>query len=521
VLTGRSPSLALLGYPLLAVFAAGVGVQVAKPLWGPAISFDSQVSVFHFQLLTSGRHIDEFITTTPKPLLTVVYGVLYELGSWRAISLAAIGAYVVGVVLAAALAHRLAGPVAAAFAGVGTAMSATLVYDVGFALGTPWALACWLAAGLAASASKPRYAVAGVFLALATLARLETILVTATMVVALGGAVAYHVLRGGAAPPRHAWIGVGVAACAVPVMAIHDLLVAGDPLYWTRVASVYSAHTSLPILSPTDVLRLIVNHWARFGGLVLLAVGGAAWLTIERRRSILLAALALGPLALFALVGLAVRGIFVESRYLAAPELTTILLAAVGLGRIAKTLQLATVEGRPIGPRTAGTVGASVAVCAAAVGTAIVLVQPFWVQRPNLLATVQQNGQLAAHLERAVPVMAAALRLGRAATPPGVAKVIVPRQVPFRAIVDLGLQQRDVDSQRINAFDIGSRFPVAGQIVMHDEFEMPIPPASDLLKIRTPEPTVVDGVLVEPLLADGAAGLWVVELVASGASAAR
>src|SRR5688500_17464214 len=101
-----------IGYAALAVVAGLVAMELAQPFRGPAIAFDSQVSTFHFKLLVSGRQLEQFISTTPKPLLTLVYGPLHALGGWTAISLATIGALVAGVVLVAALAGRIAGPVA-------------------------------------------------------------------------------------------------------------------------------------------------------------------------------------------------------------------------------------------------------------------------------------------------------------------------------------------------------------------------------------------------------------------------
>src|SRR5258706_385175 len=82
---------------------------------GPAAS-DANSSVLFFDRITSGRTLEAWLNTTPKPLLTFVYGVLHTIDpSWILVSLSAVLAASVAVVISAEVARRIAGLPAAAF----------------------------------------------------------------------------------------------------------------------------------------------------------------------------------------------------------------------------------------------------------------------------------------------------------------------------------------------------------------------------------------------------------------------
>ena len=82
-----------------------------------------------------------------------------------------------GIAASAVLAYRLSGVVAAAFAVVGLLGSAELLTDVDLAYAVSWALLCWAVAGLLEMTARPRFAWAGILLAIGGLARYETPLV--------------------------------------------------------------------------------------------------------------------------------------------------------------------------------------------------------------------------------------------------------------------------------------------------------------------------------------------------------
>ena len=95
-------------------------------------------------------------------------------------------------------------------------------------------------AGFAVSADRPRYLVVGLALCMATLTRLESIVVVAG---AFGAVVGWRWLGprfGFPRPPRQAWL-VGLGFLAVPIMLAHDWLLIRNPMYWASVSAVYSA----------------------------------------------------------------------------------------------------------------------------------------------------------------------------------------------------------------------------------------------------------------------------------------
>ena len=79
-----------------AAAAFAVGFELVRPVLSGPVGFDTAASVIHFQRITSGRHLEAFITATPKPLLTLVDGLLFALsGDWRLISVSSIALFAV------------------------------------------------------------------------------------------------------------------------------------------------------------------------------------------------------------------------------------------------------------------------------------------------------------------------------------------------------------------------------------------------------------------------------------------
>ena len=126
-------SISLLIAVAMGLMALAVGVLVARPFSAASIAFDSQVAVLHAERIASGQHLEAYILTTPKPLLTAVFGTLYALTTdWRSLAWATIAAYAVAVAAATVLAYRLRGLIAALFSGVALILTPTLLFDVGF-----------------------------------------------------------------------------------------------------------------------------------------------------------------------------------------------------------------------------------------------------------------------------------------------------------------------------------------------------------------------------------------------------
>ena len=203
----RVSTSALLG---LAVFALSTGLAIwaTRPWLVGAVGSDAASSVLYFDRLAAGVRLERFLGTTPKPFLTLVYGSLHAaFDDWRPISWLVVAVYGLGIAAAAVLARRLsrslAGGVFAAFA---LTASSGLLLDASLAYTVSWSLLLWSSAGLAASADRPRYGLAGVALLIAGLIRPETLLICALAGIVLGARAMAARAGRGSAPPRAAWL---------------------------------------------------------------------------------------------------------------------------------------------------------------------------------------------------------------------------------------------------------------------------------------------------------------------------
>lgn len=513
--------LVLVGLAGLVAFAAAA--WAIRPIEIGPVGFDTAASVLYARQIVSGTPLEVPVSTTPKPLLTLVDGLLYGLtGDWRAISWLAIGIDAVSVGLAALLAGRLAGPVAAGFvAGALIGLPALLV-DAGRAYGLGWGLAFWAAAGLAVAGQRPRYGLAGLLLALGTGARLETVLIPgAALAVALPAAAVARLRtrRGGVldapAPSLRAALIVGLGGLlGLAGMGVHDVLLARDPLYWLSVPA--RATGSLEVAPPTHWLAVTARDVAGLGIAAPLAVVGLAAGAWRRRPAVLGGILALGLGSLALILGLAARGIWVSARYADPVLLAVLLLAGVGAAAFALRADrlAAPIRGRvdhlPAAVRVAAAFGLG--------GIVAVAGSPAFapLDRPTR-ATIVRERAVAAHLDRAVPVIETALSElpgGRAPTRGSIADPIWDPVVlvtgPLlgpRTAVSLGLP-----ASRVGV--LGPRPPAgslrAGQIVYHDRAAVADPSRYRWLELTIPAP--LGGLWAEPLLADPSAGLWVLRL---------
>lgn len=476
--------------------ALGAAAELARPFRGSSIAFDSQVAVLHWQRITGGQVLEMFVTTTSKPVLTVAYGLLHAIsGDWRAVAWAAILVFALGVAAASLLAWRVAGPAAAGFAAVALAGAGSLAFDVGHALAMPWALAGWAAAGLAVTSDRPRHALAGVALLVAALARIETLVLVAAIGLALAAVTAM-----GRSTPRRAWLTVVVPLAALPVMCIHDWLLARDPFLWLAVAARYSVITDLAVLSPLEVISLLVSRYAALGGLALLAALGVASLIRRRDHAafgpIVAGLLGLGPAMAAFLVVLALRGTFVSDRYAAPIDVAVVLAAAIGIAAI----RLAPAEGsssqplparwRPLGTAVIGAIAAGV------------LVWPTGLLAPALRSAVADNLASAADLGRVVPALDEVLARRRAVE--GVPRLAVPGTLGPRIAVDLAMPLTAIANT--DAIDEDTLTP--GLVIFHHRRAERRPSLHSFLEIDAP--AVIRGIRLEPIAADPERGWWIV-----------
>ena len=374
------------------VLAALVAVLLLDPLGAATIDPDATASVLYFQHIVSLRHLASFVPTTPKPLLTVVYGVTWTLGhDWRWLVLETIAVFGVAVASGAALAGRVVAAVAArdrdaggralaspfgrltwratlrtpaatlgalaaaGFLCIALLCSSDMLLEVSRANSLVWALAAWFVAGLAATARPARPWITGVALLVAGLCRFETLAidVAALLLVLLLSALRGRGPKGSGRALARRWSGpLLLGLCAFPAAMAHDVLLTGDPFYFLTIPARYTAVYN-PDLQPTPALTYaatlvgdyVPSRWLLVG-LALIGVAGMA--IVSARRSDRVAALArerssrvvpvlCGVVALAGgqavlLLRLATGGTYISNRYREPIDLALVVAAAVGTG---------------------------------------------------------------------------------------------------------------------------------------------------------------------------------------------
>jgi len=327
--------------PLAYVAAAAVLVltvllaQLTSPLRGAApVAFDTAATVTYFDRIANGRILETFVPTTPKPLLVFIEGPIWELThDWRTLTWISVAVFAVGNGLATILGWRLAGAVAGLVTGIALASSSMLTWEALRGLATPWATVGWLVAALAVTARPRRWALAGIALGIAALARVETLAIPAAAGLALVLlTVGPRAVR--RPVPRGAWL-VLIAFVALPIMLVHDWLLTRNPLYWAQVSGIYSAGIG-PSSGRAGVVRaleLLVGVFLPYTVVAGLAIVG---MVAVARRSALVAfggvALSIGAIGFILSAGGA--GYVLSGRY-AAPVVVAMCLGfgvALGLG---------------------------------------------------------------------------------------------------------------------------------------------------------------------------------------------
>ncbi|HET9344248.1 MAG TPA: hypothetical protein VFO05_00995 [Candidatus Limnocylindrales bacterium] len=501
----RTPRLLVSSLPYLVLFGATlvVGAELARPLRSASIAPDSQAAVLYFDRILSGQRLEAFVPTNPKPLLSVIFGGLYALtGDWRTLAWVTLLAHATGVTLTALLATRLGGWIAGAVVGVLLMLNSNLLYDVGFALAVPFALLGWAVAGLAYSARTPRYAIAGLALAWATLARLETVALIGVIGLALAWGTFAPARWRIATAPRRAWLVPGLALLAFPVMLLHDQLLTGDPMYWASVAPRYAAQGTARLPSLGEVAGTMLERYWQLGGITLLAVIGTIAVVRARRWWVAVALLGLGPAVAALLLILAFRGVIVPPRYVAPIDVALVFAAGLGAATIGRFV-LERVP--PDGPSTGRwRAAAPVAIVVAA---SILLAGPAWLSREDLRDRISTNLRLGVQTDAAVGPIAEALAAAPAVEP-GQPRVLIPAGINIRLALDLGLPLGDLRTTDPAEIDVAGGYPHRGSVVFHSRVAEAEDPAWGNLEIDAPR-TVGDVELV-PVASNPEAGYWVV-----------
>jgi len=499
---GRLDSIELRVGLIAGLLALAWAIVTLDPLGPATIDPDASSSVLYFQRILSGLRLEAFVPTTPKPLLTVVYGLSWTVGhDWRWLAWETILVFGVACGAAAALVARLLGRLADATPPGGGSMrgalgsaaagaafttgallgSSDLLLEVSRANSLVWALAFWLAAGLAATARPVRPWLAGLALMLAGLCRLETL----ALDVLAAGLVAAVVVRerrpgGSRAIPTGMAGAVLVALAAAPLALLHDFALSGDPLWFTTVEARYTAIFN-PDLRPMGLLDYVAVFGAREGPkLPLVALGAVGIVALLRGGERLAAAglLAIGGGVMGLLFLLASRGWYISNRYYEPLDLALFLAAAVGAGWIAgRVLERMSGAfqpgGRPVlvagGSQVGGPLRGLAAMALAGVA-AVVLAWPAlpWDRRAGVeLADVRRSS---AHLALVRP------NLERALTPGGqsgsgaaaASQLLVPSRDVSRLSVEFGERLDRI----LNSYAVLRNEGVAGlrsgQVVFHD-----------------------------------------------------
>jgi hypothetical protein len=500
------------GYVLLFLAATAIAFYVILPVRAGQVGYDAAASVLYFDRLVQGRHLEGFVGTTPKPLLTVVYGLVYNIfHDWRPISWLAIGVLGSSAVLAAVLVRRFAGLPGAAFAGLAVIGLEALLKDASLSYAVGWAFAGCLLAGLAVSEARPRYAWAGVALALAGLARIEVVLIPGLALVVLSAVWVSASARRRPAPDRRPWL-VLIGLLAIPIQLVHDWLLTGNALYSESVPGIGSA--GLALNGPGTWIVLIAEHVLKLGVFVVLAGLGVVLLWRARQWAMLVGLAAMGPGVAAFLVLLAARRIYVSARYLDPIDVSIMIAAAIGFGALGIP-SLGPAAGRLFDRPRAPAWARPVAIVALTALVVLVASTPFAPTNRALRLTIRGNLDIERDARAALPTIRTAVEAmpgvadwpGPAANQP--AALLVPTLLKPQFMVDLGLPVGQVGSGLPATMRTDGSFPRVGQIVFHDQRSEP-DPAFDFLEVSTP--TIIGAIKVTPLLASPANGYWVVRI---------
>jgi hypothetical protein len=317
---------------LVAAFAALVLWLVVSPLSGVRADTDAAATVLYFERIVNGHRLEAFFPTTPKPLLTIVYGAAWSItGDWRTLTLLTLVVAALSVGMAARLAARLGGVTAAAIVVVAMLAWPDFQAEVAHANSFIWGLGLWLLAALLVTADRPRPWLAGIVLGLAGLARTETVwLIGAAM--AWAAWLVLQALRGRRPDDMRLALPLCLGALFVPLACLHDWLLTGQPLYWLGVPAGFTAlaYPDLASASPLATLHRESYHFQPAIPLLALAAVGAVRLALSQWRGLAFALLSLLAGVLLALVVLAWRAVYISPRYYEEADAAVLIFTAIG-----------------------------------------------------------------------------------------------------------------------------------------------------------------------------------------------
>jgi hypothetical protein len=493
----------LLAWPILAL-SVGIGLAVIRPFSEATVGFDTQATVIYFDRIVSGTRLEQLLSTTPKPFLTLVYGLVHELtGDWRPLVWLTILAHGAAAALAAVLALRAAGLAAGLTAGLVVAGLPLLIEDAAFGNAVPWAMAGWLAAALLVTLSPARPGLAGLALLLAALCRLETLVIVAVAGLAVAWARFGPWPVPGPRPtvPRRTWLLVAIPILALPIMLLHDWLLTGDPFFWLTVSQRYSdaLRETGAVMDPIERIAWFVRRYRAAWPAVILALAGLAILARRRRWVELVGLAAMGAGIAGFVVLLAARGLYAPERYVLPVDIALALAAAVGFGG-GSSLFADRLTTRP-------------AVRLGIVGGALALLIG------GTLAT--RGGPLDADLHRVVDDVRTVHEHTATVTPTLIETVdvrpmgttlgwLVPTAVRPRVAVDLDVPLTDVGGLSPAVLDPNAFTFVVGQRVFHD-LRGDLPRGAYAVLESATEVRIGTAIL-SPLLVDAEAGFWVHEV---------
>jgi hypothetical protein len=526
---------------LLGLFAFGLvaTIVIFRP-WTPATGYDSASSVLYFDRLASGRTMEGLTATTTKPMVTLISGLSYNLlHDWRLPSFLAAFEFAGMLALAALLAWRTSGPVAAGTAAFGLLGSQRLLWDGLLTYANPWAIMLWIVAGLALTSKSPRYGVAGTVLLLAALLRVETFLIVgvAALVLLAWQFAPPRWIPGVGRPPRRAWLLLAPVA-ALPIMCVHDWLLTRDAFFWMEVSATFSTNHAGAVQTPTELSQSLVDKgWSAVLVAGPLALVGGLDLLRRRRFVVALGLAAIGPGVVAFLLLLAFRHTYVSYRYVIPLDAALVMASAFGVDALAR---LAVRAGRRAARGSAP--GAAIrpsrgnrARYRLALGLAAILVgalasvavdRPYGPLDQSTLTTIDKDIAIQTNVDRATPTIAAALRAmpdaatwaaGNLARPASGSKpcLYVPGPLIPRMIVDFGLPVWAVAGGTPAGADPSTLAVDRATIVYIDEGAATSPQPGNL-PFEVTAPTQVGHALVTPLLSLPDSGLWVLELTPSG-----
>lgn len=507
---GREPTSVLLG---LAVFALSTAVALwaTRPWLVGAVGSDAASSVLYFDRLAAGVQLERFLGTTPKPFLTLVYGPLHAaFGDWRPISWLVVAVYGLGIAATTLLAQRLSRSLAGGvFVALALIASSGLLLDASLAYTVSWTLLLWSIAGLAVTADRPRYGLAGVALLIAGLIRPETLLICALAGIVLAARLlAARAGRGDSAPPRAAWL-VLLGLLAIPLGAAHDLLLAGDALYSLRVPGVGTGIRD--VQSAGTALRIVVRHATAFLPMLPLAALGVVVLVQRRAWPVLVGLTALGPgIAAFVLF-LGSRHVFVLDRYALPIDMAVIVAAGVGFSALAVPALSTLLADRPwiraaAYTTIAAALGLALSPTVAPLDRTVITqirndraaIADFGAARPSIVAGLDAVPGVRARPDRAEPLN------------PGTGEevaLLVPARLLPQAAVDLALPLNRIARTDPTRLAPDGTYPTIGQLIYHDA-DLDAPPAAFTF-LEVGAPATLGPIRIVPVHVDAGRRTWV------------